>query len=251
MAKLPFLPRLHPEIEKNIHAALEAKRAKDRATPRTRLSLSELGNCVRDLWASRNGIPDERPPEGPILKTFDVGSKVEDVVVEWLNLAGYAVMPRDPKTGEQWRVTIGEIASGRLDGILQWGTADFRLLEVKSAKTKKFEELLEARSYRAWNPKYYAQVQTYMGASHDAPDVPTLDDSLVIVVCKDDARIYAEMIRFDADHYETLVDKANAAMGKEMPNRPAEAKGKSSGFCKWCSRNGWCYSALAGVEFDQ
>lgn len=40
------------------------------------------------------------------------------------------------------------------------------------------------------------------------------------------------------------------AFGDEMPNRPPQAKGKSSAFCKWCSRSGWCYGPLAGVEFD-
>jgi hypothetical protein len=252
MAKLPPMARLHPEIERKIHAALEDRRAKRR--PSSRIALSEIGRCVRDLWAQQHGIADERPPEGRALMTFDVGSAMERSVLEWLDWAQFSVQERAPD-GHQWRVVMEDgIASGRLDGVIQWGNPrdrDFRLLEVKSAKAKKFEELVEAGAYRVWNPVYYDQVQAYMGGSQTTLGVEPLNDSLVIVVCKDDARIWAEMIRFDPTHYARLVEKARIAMGDEMPNRPSEAKGKSSKFCMWCSRKEWCYSPVAGVEFDQ
>lgn len=250
MTKIPNMARLHPEVERKIHAALEDQRAKRTVKPR--LALSEIGRCVRDLWAQQHGIADERPPEGQALMTFGVGSAIETAVIDWLSAAGYSVStgPND----QQWRVSMAdEIASGRLDGIIRWGNPrenDWRLLEIKSAKAKRYDELVAAGSYRAWNPGYYDQVQAYMGASQTSPDTPTLDDCLVIVVCKDDARLWCEMLRFDADYYSELELKAHIAMGKGMPNRPAQARGKSSAYCKWCSRAQWCYSATAGVEFD-
>lgn len=252
MAKIPQLARLHPEIERNIHAALEDRRAKQ-TDPTTHVRLSSIGRCVRDLWAQRQGVPDERPPMGGALMTFDIGSAIEDEVIDWLIMAGYRIESR-AGDGAQWTVTMGDgIGIGHLDGIIQWGHArdrDYRLLEVKSAKTKKFDELIEAGSYRAWKPEYYDQVQAYMGASQTTPDVPALGDALVIVICKDDSRVWAEMVRLDHDHYRELEAKAAAALGDEMPNRPPQARGKSSGFCKWCSRAGWCYSPMAGVSFD-
>lgn len=251
MTKLPQLARLHPEIERKIHAALEDRRAKQ-SDPTTHVRLSSIGRCVRDLWGQLHGIPDEGPPGGQTLMTFDVGHAVEAAVIEWLHAAGYIV--DHEVCGEQWEVVMEDgIGVGHLDGIIQWGSPrdrDFRLLEVKSAKAKRFDELVAAGSYRAWNAGYYDQVQAYMGASQTTPDVPALSDSLVLVVCKDDARVWAEMVRYDADHYAGLVERARAALGDEMPNRPALARGKSSKFCQWCARKNWCYSALAGVEFD-
>lgn len=251
MANLPTLARTHREIERRIHQALEEERSKRVVKPR--LALSEIGRCVRDLWAQHHGIPDERPPGGQALMTFDVGSVIETAVTDWLQKAGYTISTR--RGDDQWRVTMpGEIASGRLDGLIQWGSPrdmDWRLLEVKTAKAKRFDELLAAGSYRAWNPGYYDQVQAYMGASQTASDVPALSDCLVVVVCKDDARLHCEMIRLDHDHYAQLEAKTRTAMGDEMPNRPDQARGKSSAFCKWCSRAQWCYSALAGVDFDE
>lgn len=250
MAKIPTMARLHPEVERKIHAALEDERAKRQ--PKPRLALSEIGRCVRDLWAQQHGIPDERPPEGRALMTFDTGSALEATVIGWLEGAGYTISTG--ADGRQWRVTMaGDIASGRLDGLIRWGSPrdnDWRLLEVKTAKAKRFDELVEAGSYRAWNAGYYDQLQAYMGASQEAIETPSVSDSLVVVVCKDDARIWAEMIRLDLDHYRELESKAQAAMGDEMPNRPAQARGKSSSFCKWCSRAQWCYGPIAGVEFD-
>lgn len=251
MAKIPFMPRLHPEVERKIHAALEDARAK--REPKPRIGLSEIGRCVRDLWAQQHGIPDERPPGGQALMTFDVGSALESTVVDWLYAAGYRVEAVNGD-GDQFRVVMDDgLASGRLDGIMGWGhprDQDYRLLEVKTAKAKRFDELVDAGGYRAWNAGYYDQIQAYMGASQTTEDVTALDDCLVVVICKDDARLYCEMIRFDPEHYAGLVEKARAAMGDEMPNRPPQARGKSSAFCRWCGRREWCYSALSGVEFD-
>ena len=242
------------EIERRLHAALEDERTKRKSTGR--ISLSEIGKCVRDLWAAHHGIPDERPPDGRALMTFDVGSALEDTVTGWLMKAGYRISTG--ADGQQWRVTIegetgAEIASGRLDGLILWGNPreqDWRLIEVKTAKAKRYEELVEAGSYRAWNPGYYDQVQAYMGASHSSIVTPSVSDSLVLVVCKDDARVWSEMIRLDMDHFRTLEAKARVAVGDTMPEKPKEARGKSSKFCQWCSRKEWCYGPLVGVSFD-
>lgn len=255
MAKIPpaTLARLHPEVERRIHQALEDERAKQ-ADPTTHVRLSSIGRCVRDLWGQLHGVPDERPPGGRALMTFDVGRVVESAVIEWLVSAGYEV----EAVKDDWRqheVVMGDrVGVGHLDGVIRWGhprNNDRRLLEIKSAKASKFDELIEAGSYRAWNAGYYDQIQAYMGASQTTVDVPSLSDALVVVVCKDDSRLWCEMVRYDQQHYGELVAKAHAALGDEMPNRPPQAKGKSSSFCKWCSRAAWCYSATAGVEFDE
>lgn len=253
MAELPPMTRRRFEVERKIHSALEQERAKH-ADSAFYVRLSAIGKCQRELWAIRTGIPDERPPGGQALMTFDVGHHVEGAVIEWLRKAGYEVQC-ERAGGKQLRVWMrGETGVGHIDGLIRWesrsGSA-WRLLEIKTAKAKKFEELLECRSYRAWNEGYYDQVQGYMGASASTADVPTLTDCLVVVVCKDDSRLWCEMIAFDPERYAELEAKARLVVkSDEIVPRPKSATSQYCKFCKWCSRNAWCWSPLAGVEFD-
>ena len=185
--------------------------------------------------------------------TFGIGHHLEEAVIEWLIAADYEVECEDAD-GDQWRVTMGNMGVGHLDGMIRWGKPhedDWRLLEIKTAKAKKFDELVELGSYAEWNPGYLDQIQAYMGASQETAGVRSLTDCLVVVVCKDDSRLYCEMIRFDSNRYADLKRKASVALGDEMPPRPKAANGRYSKFCKWCDVGGWCYSALAGVEFDE
>lgn len=255
MAILPAttMVRRKPEIEARIHAALEEERAKHADSAFT-VRLSSIGKCQRELWAIRQGIPDEKPPEGRTLMTFNVGSYLEPAVIGWLRTAGYTVSTQ-AEIGRQYQVKMpGGVGVGHLDGIIQWGRPsddDWRLLEAKTAKAKKFAELVEAGSYRAWNPGYFDQITAYMGASQATPGMRDMFDCLVIVLNKDTSEIWAEMIRFDADRYAELEAKARLVVeSTEIVPRPKEAKTQYCAHCKWCSRNAWCWSAVAGVEFD-
>ena len=256
MAVIPPSTRRHSEIEHKIHAAMEAEREGSRHA-KDFIRLSSIGKCPRALWALRNGQPEERSPYagpwGRTLMTFSVGHHLEGAVVEWLRIAGYEIEEHNAE-GDQWTVRMKDgIGIGHLDGMIQWGRAsagEWRLLEIKTAKAKKFDELVKLESYAAWNPGYMDQVQAYMGASQDTDDVRSVGDCLVVVVCKDDSRLYTESIRFSREHYEGLVQRARVALQDEMPDRPPEMKSQYCKACKYCDVNAWCWSPMAGVEFD-
>ena len=255
MAVIPPPTRQRQEVERRIHAALEEERRKQ-SPPTEYVRLSSIGKCPRALWALRQCVPEERSPyAGPMgraLMTFGVGDAVETAVVGWLRLAGYEVEEFAPDGG-QWTVTTTNgLGVGHLDGNVRLPgvSPDWKLLEVKSAKAKKFEELVEAGSYRAWNEGYYDQVQAYMGASHETEGVRDLEDCLAIVLCKDDSRLYPELIRYDPERYAALMQRAEIAMQDEIPDRPPAMKSQYCKACKYCEVNKWCWGALAGVEFD-
>lgn len=249
MSKLPFFARTKPEIERRIHAALEEENAK-RIPATAHIRLSQIGKCQRELWAIRNGIPDEKPPSGRALMTFNIGSHVEGAIIEWLRKAGYQVLDRDDQ-GEQFSVRMGRLGIGHIDGLIRRRPVDpWMLLEAKTAKAKRFAELVEAGSYAAWNREYGDQIHGYMGASQETPDVPDLEECLAFVVNKDTSEVWAERIRFDSSVYDRLTEKATLALGDAIPQRPPAAKSQYCGFCKYCSRNAYCWSAVAGVEFD-
>lgn len=243
MAKLPALIRTAPHIERRIHAAVTEERHKPSERD-GRLGLSQLGDCERNLWAGINGIPEDKEIEPRILVLFGHGHAVEAHVIDLLKRAGFNVLDRDPKTGEQFTVEDfnGKLA-GHADGMIECGKNDFLLLEIKSASEKKFDELL-AVGYEAWNPKYAAQLQAYMGYFK-------LSDSLAVVYEKNTSRIHAEKVRFDPVKFGEFHAKAQRIVTAEkvLP-RPVEGKSRYCAFCKWCNRGDWCWSPLAGVEFD-
>lgn len=256
MAKLPPLTRQRQEVERRIHAALEEDRAKQ-SLPTTHVRLSSIGKCPRALWALRQGVPEERsvyaPPMGRALMTFSIGHHVEDAVVSWLKSAGYEVEEKG-SGGSQWEVCMdGGVGIGHLDGNVREPSlclGEWMLLEIKTAKAKKFEELIEAGSYRAWNEGYYDQITAYMGASCETEGVRSVREALVCVVNKDDSRLYSEVVAFDPEHYRTLVDRAWTAMQETIPDRPPAMKSQYCRACKYCDVNKWCWGPMAGVEFD-
>ena len=220
---------------KRIHAALREKRDATAIEKAGRLALSQIGGCERDLWAGINGVPEDAPIPGRILVLFELGNAVEEHVVSLLRRAGYEIRDVD-NDGQQFRVTVGDGASGRLDGKIRDGEGPWGLLEIKSAATKPFDRL-EKLGYEAWNPKYAAQIQVYMGLAG-------LDHAVVVVECKNDSRLYVESICFDPLECGLLMDKAlriTEADGDTVPDRPEKATSEKSSFCRYCPRNRWCW----------
>lgn len=248
---MPALPKLlstRPNIEQRIHRALEEDRKKRATEHRPGIMLSSIGECPRALWAALHGIPEESPPEGRTLVIFEHGNAVEEHVIKLLRAAGYSVSDRSYETKAQHAIEAFEgRVRGRIDGTIALGRAKFErdyLLEIKSAKLEKFEELL-AVGYEAWNPKYADTLHSYMGwgGFHRA---------LVVVYCKNDSRLYCEVVTFDAGRFAALKRKAEVILGSlATPPRPDEAESQYGSFCKWCSRNGWCWGPLSEYQFDE
>ncbi|HEX9639997.1 MAG TPA: hypothetical protein VGB13_01645 [Candidatus Krumholzibacteria bacterium] len=254
MAELPRLRRTAPHVERRIHHALEQSREAIRRSKSDRLALSRAGDCVRNLWASVHEVPEDKEIDPRMLVLFEHGNASESHLTALLRRAGFEVLDRDPKTGEQFRVVdCDERASGRLDGLIRDATKSipetWRLLEIKSANERQFEVLLES-GFEAWNPVYVAQVQVYMGLASRQLDYGPITDSLCVVECKNDSRIYTEKIRFDPEEFERLRAQVRLAVDGEVPPaRPAAASSQYCGFCKWCVRNEWCWGPTADVKF--
>jgi hypothetical protein len=252
---VPALPKIlnkKPHIEKRIHAALEDRRAKRDAeyarTSEPGIMLSSVGDCQRVLWAQLHGIPQSsEPPSGRTLLIFDLGNVVENEVIRLLRLADFAVSTRDVINGGQHRVVAydGKVR-GRLDGIVSLGRKFEKdaVLEIKTAKLAKFEELI-ACGYEVWNPKYADTLHAYMGLGG-------YKRALVVVYCKDDSRLYCEVVPFDAGRFAAIQRKLEYVIGAgdEIVDRPDDATSEYCQLCKWCSHREWCWGPLAGVRFD-
>lgn len=247
MAKLPVIPDVAPHIERAIHAALIDKRRKETSDAPQVLRMSAAGECERNMWASLRTVPedDELPPK--VLAIFELGHAIETHVIKLLRLSGREVLDHDPESGKQFKlVDFDGREIGHTDGMIQTGARaaarHWSLLEIKSANAKQFGLLLE-QGYAVWHPKYADQLQKYMGNAK-------LPDALAVVYCKDDSRIYAERIQYDPQRFAELWKKASRILNSEtLLDRPAAAKSQYCAFCKYCPRNQWCWSSVAGVEF--
>jgi len=249
MPELPQFAKSASYVEDRIHKALLAERPQRDAERVGVLGFSQIGKCARMLWAGIHGIENEREFDGRMLVLFDLGEAIEAHLIDLLERAGFEVRYHDPETDEQFEVTdFNGRAKGHLDGEILLGSKPhekhWAVLETKSAKLSKYEELLEAGSYTRWNPTYGDQVQMYMGYRKR-------EETLVLVECKDDSRIYSERIPFDPSRYGTLYQKAKHIVSTQTPpDKPEEATSQYCKHCKWCDVAEWCWGPLAEVSFD-
>ena len=255
---LPKVAKTASWVEARIHKVLRENREETHREKSHRLAFSQIGKCERALQAGIRGVASEREPEGRFLVLFDLGDAVETHLIELLRKGGFVINNEEKR--QQIRVTaFDERASGRLDGEIQLNRRShpdeiWSLLEIKSVKENtnpkrvtpsSYEALEAAGSYAEWNPVYAAQVQVYMG-------LRGRKSALVVVECKNDSRLWTEIIDFDPDEFIRLMDKAERIVtSPETLDRPAEAKSQYCAFCKYCDVQNWCWGPLAGISFDE
>lgn len=158
--------------------------------PRTHLGLSQCGHeCPKYLWLKHHGHK-EPAPFGRVLRLFELGNVVEDLVVADLLKAGYTVTDQQEPVEFNWSETIltGH-TDGRITGFKE--SSKTHLLEIKSCNNKRFK-LLKKDGYSKWSETYYAQIQFYMLGIN-------LDRCLVVVYNKNDSSLYTERIKLDKE----------------------------------------------------
>lgn len=163
--------------------------------PRNYLGMSQIGHpCKRKLWMDMRGYGHK--PEPRLQCIFQLGHRVEDMVVTMLQKTGY----RLEHTGKEQQTfsDCNGYLKGHGDGMIYGITTKPHLLEVKSANKKKFEEF-QNKGY-LHNVVYAAQVEAYM-------EHAKVDRALAVVMCKDNCDLYIERIR-KAGTYASLRDKA-------------------------------------------
>jgi hypothetical protein len=218
--------------------ALHAERAAAQG-PRSYLGWSEIGTeCDRALWygfrqAGRRAI------EGRMARLFDTGHREEARVLDELRAIGCEVYDRDER-GEQFGVSsLGGHFQGHVDAIvvgLPEAPGTPHLVDVKTIKSKKFDELLK-KGMKAMYPKYHAQAHGYMGHLD-------LERALFLFVCKDDDRIHCERFPFDRAEFQRYEARAERIIRAETP--PPRLSDDPAWFaCKFCDFHAVCHRAVA------
>jgi hypothetical protein len=167
----------------------------DHFEPRTHLGLSQCGHeCPRYLWLKYHGH-QEPSPDGRVLRLFELGNVVEDLVVNDLERAGYTVTCQQEPVKFNWGETVlpGH-TDGRITGLQQ--SSKVHLLEIKSCNDKRYK-LLKKDGYSKWSATYKFQVMAYMLGLD-------LDRCLVVVYNKNTSELYTERIKLDK---QWIIDK--------------------------------------------
>jgi len=190
---------------------------------------SSIGaDCLRQIWYEFKGTKAEKVP-AKIRRTWMIGKHLEGLILDWLEIAGI-------KVTRVWYNLQSErvpFFKGHVDSV--WTKKDevFAIIEVKTAKDSSFVTFVK-KGLKAWNPQYYAQIQSYMGMSG-------IFNAYILVLNKDNSELSDELVTFDEIFYKALEDKA--LMISEAVTPPPKINGSPIWYqCKCCKFNRTCHT---------
>ena len=210
-------------IVDRILQAAEA-RARQRGQRPAKLGAWNVGSCVRKLWYMEHGAPAE-PLQARALLTFDLGDRVEDAVLHWLQESGHDFIrtneARDmvyvPELGCRVRADFvfacdlePVTVDTRLDGLEPPPRPGELIVgEVKSMSDFAFERACRGTV----DETYLCQMETYMRA-YDTRH------ALLVAYRKATSHVHEVLIPRSEARWAACLEKAAVARGADCPERP-------------------------------
>ena len=194
--------------------------------------------CLRSTFLTFRWVSPPEDISGKMLRLFDVGAREEDIMVENLKKVGFDIM----YTGkEQLKMQIAPHLICKPDGVIfgglpeQEGPVNF---ECKTMNVNNYDKL-EKQGLKNAKPEYYDQAQCEMyGESIELGQ--TVTSTLFVALCKDDSRIYAEIIRYDEGRMNIILKNTNSIVfGEDMPEE--YSIDPTMGPCKYCNNSVFCH----------
>lgn len=197
------------------------------------LRCSSIGkDCSRELWYDLRWVSTLKYHDGRLERLFQTGHREEARMVDDLRSIGCDVLDRDPDTEQQWTVSfLNGHFKGSCDGkawrIPMQDPDEGFLLEFKTHNKKSFDDW-RRNSVRWSKPVHYSQMQIYMKGLG-------LKKALYVAHCKDDDRVETEIVEFESEHADILLNKAALILTADQPPEKAE-----SYQCRWCRHKPVC-----------
>ena len=217
------------------HSKHEAKR--------NYLGASQIGDeCLRKIQLQYLGKDAEISAQ--TLRTFAIGTKLEDLVADWIRISGIDLKTRNDE-GKQFGFCVadGKIA-GHVDGIIYAFPDEIALKapalwECKTMNHNNWRDTAK-RGMMVAKTTYYAQIQLYMAYMK-----LTENPCLFTALDKDTSELYFELIPFDAEAAQRYSNQAVQIIkasenGEFMPyisNDPSFFRCKMCGFRNICRGN--------------
>lgn len=139
------------------------------------------------------------PPEhfsGKKLRIFEIGKKIESIVIDWLeNMPGLEFI-HDPRSDEQYSITgLEGHFKGYADGLIRYNGFDY-ILEIKSMNTVSYN-VLSSNGLKSSQGSHYTQIQSYMHFSD-------IKRCLYLCINKNNQDVYLEFVDYDSSFCEDL-----------------------------------------------
>lgn len=204
--------------------------------------------CQRSTFLSFRWASPIEDFKGQMLRLFDVGTREEDIMVDNLKNIGFDIR----YTGkDQLKMQIAPHVICRPDGVIFNGIPDIDEypvnFEMKTMNRSNFEKL-EKQGLRNSKPEYYDQAQCEMYGENTELETE-VKCTLFVALCKDDSRIYAEIIDANPDYMELILKRArNIVFGNSLPEEYSIDPEFS--VCKYCSNSVFCHVTHETTEIN-
>lgn len=244
-------PRALPEINAALCAAIDmgltARHRSER--PRSYVSSSGLGRaCLRQIQYDYLAVPKDAGQEfaPKTLRIFEAGHRGEDMVANWLRIAGFDLRTEHPD-GRQFGFTaLNGRFKGHIDGCLVNGPVQMdypALWETKALGASSWKDTVK-RGVSIAKPVYAAQIALYQ-AYMDLPN-----PALFTALNRDTLELYSELVPFDAALAQQMSDRAVAVVRASDAQEllPREAAERTSVVCKGGMAAGHWHPPCAWAE---
>lgn len=228
------------DIMKNMMSS----RLKTRDQKEFRIGMSNFGSpCVRKLWLSKYNPEKIEKMQADAYLKFLYGDIIEEVILYLAEATGHSVK------GRQDTLHLHGI-EGHRDAII-----DGVLVDVKSTSTFSFEKFKNGKLSEDDPFGYIVQLQSYLEASQNDPDLIVKDRAAFLAVDKTLGHMHLDWhAKADWD-FETLFKIRHAILNDkdtlpEIPdNLVSVPEGKSGNmklctFCSYCNVKSLCYPEL-------
>lgn len=207
---------------------IEKAQSRDDRKTRDYIGASGIGaECLRQIWYEYKGTKAEAVPT-KIRRTWAIGRHLEGLILDWLTEAGIEIQ----RTWADLEAEGMPYFKGHVDSVWIKKGKVFAIIEIKTAKDASFNIFVK-KGLKAWNPQYYAQIQSYMGMSG-------IHTAYILVLNKDNSEISDELVTLDEEFYQKLRDKA--AMVANAHVAPPKINGSPLWYqCKMCKFNKICH----------
>lgn len=200
----------------------------DDSQPRDYIGASAIGSdCLRQIWYEAKGYKGNSVPPS-LRRSWEIGKQLEGTVLDWLGFAGIDVSTFQADLADADLPYF----KGHIDSMWIKNDDAHAIIEVKTAKNSSFEQFA-SQGVKKWNPRYYAQLQAYMGMSG-------VFSAYILVLNKDNSDLLDEFVTFVPEFYEKLREKAK--MVYEAVAAPPRVNGSPIWYqCKMCKFRETCH----------
>ena len=234
-------PKVSEKINLLIDKALTTEHSKQ--SSRDYLGASRLGvSCNRALQFEYTDTPKDEDQNftGKILRIFEAGHVFEDLMINWLKLAGINLVTQKQNGNQFGFAVAGGKIKGHIDGVIIDAPEglDFKfpmLWECKSLNDKSWKDVVK-KGLVISKPIYAAQVAIYQAYMESQIEGICKNPALFTAINKNTAEIHFELIDFDQNLAQKSSDRAvmiiRATEAHEL--LPRITKDSTHFECKFC-----------------